>query len=109
MINIRYGIPIPKITKPLEVKDGIPPIKVKQLARGHYFFDFGIERTAGLTLIVPAKTVAAWGGEGTVLEIRLGEQTRRSNPFEVCKLKSFFTILVALCLLHAGIFELTTI
>ena len=72
-----------KKTLPLEVRSGIAPVEIVKLSDGHYFFDFGIERMAGLSLSIPQSTVTAWGGDGAEIEIRLAEQLAHFNKHEV--------------------------
>lgn len=68
------AMPVAKTTLPLTVHTGVLPTVALQLSESRYFFDFGQERTGALMLTVPAATVAAWGGTGTELVFRLGEQ-----------------------------------
>ena len=75
--------PVAKTTLPLAMQKGLEPTTLLQLSSSHYFFDFGQERMGGLTLTVPASTVAAWGGAGTVVEIILSEQLSRFNKHAI--------------------------
>jgi len=69
--------PVAKTSQPLVVFEGISATSVKQMSNDRYFFDFGQERMAGIQLKIPAATVEAWGGAGTVVEVRCSEQLSR--------------------------------
>ena len=75
--------PVAKTTLPLEVHSGLLPVETLQLSRSRYYFDFGRERTGGFVLKVPAATATLWGGAGSTVEVRLGEQVSAEDPHAV--------------------------
>jgi len=75
--------PSAKKTAPLVLHTGLLPVRVVPITHDHYFFDFGRERMGGLSLVVPNHTVASWGGEGTVVEVRLSEQLSWFNKHAI--------------------------
>eukprot|EP00931_Biecheleriopsis_adriatica_P003616 TRINITY_DN105414_c0_g1_i1.p1 TRINITY_DN105414_c0_g1~~TRINITY_DN105414_c0_g1_i1.p1 ORF type:complete len:845 (-),score=124.72 TRINITY_DN105414_c0_g1_i1:52-2586(-) len=77
--------PVPKTTLPLAIQTDIQPTELLQLSNNHYFFDFGQERTGGVTLRVPAETVQAWGGAGIQVEVRLAEQLGHFDKHSVLR------------------------
>ena len=59
--------------------------------------------TRPLTQKVPAATVAAWGGAGTVVEVRLSEQLAHLNKHEVCPVWRLLVTLITVCVLYINI------
>jgi hypothetical protein len=82
-------VPVAKTAAPLHVQHGARPETTQKLANGWWFFDFGSEGAAGVSLVVPKATAAAWTGASNssvhriVVEMSLSEEVvfdAKGNP-----------------------------